>query len=93
MFPTVKQATHTLEYSVAEKYLGNKIHEDGTAASITYTINSKLSIAKAKSEEILKICNDPLIIASGWDYDGEPGKQVPTKSSSSTEIFCRSPAF
>ena len=29
----------------------------------------------------------------GWDNDGEPGNQVPTKSSYSTEIFCWSPAF
>ena len=30
---------------------------------------------------------------AGWDNDGEPGNQVPTKSSYSTEIFGRSPAF
>ena len=30
---------------------------------------------------------------TGWDNDEEPGNQVPTKSSYSTEIFHRSPAF
>ena len=29
----------------------------------------------------------------GWFNDREPGNQVLTKSSSSSEIFCRSPAF
>ena len=40
----------------------NKIQEDSAAASITETINSRLPIAKAKSEEILKISNDPQLI-------------------------------
>ena len=53
---------HTLDNSVAEKYLADKIHLDGTTVSITETINSRLLIAKAKSEEILKICNDPRLI-------------------------------
>ena len=38
--------THTLENSTAEKNLGDKIYEDGTAASITDTLNSKLPLAK-----------------------------------------------
>ena len=53
---------HTLANPVAEKYLSDKMYEDITAASITETINSRLPIANAKSEEILKICNDPRLI-------------------------------
>ena len=45
-----------------KSYLGDKIHEVGTAASITETMNSRLPIAKAKSEEILKIGNDTRLI-------------------------------
>ena len=53
---------YTLENSVAEKYLGDKIQEDDTTASITETLNSRLPIVKAKREEILKTCNDSRLI-------------------------------
>ena len=32
-------------------------------------------------------------LQAGWDNHGEPGNQVPTKSSFSTEILSWSPAF
>ena len=38
----IQMGTHTLENSTAEKYLGGKIHEDGTAASITDTLKIKI---------------------------------------------------
>ena len=53
---------HHLENSTAEKYLGDKIHKDGTAVSITETIKSRMPAAIAKSKEIMKICDDPRLI-------------------------------
>ena len=54
--------THILENWTAEKYLGDKIHKDGAAASITDTLNNRIPIAKKKCDKILKICNDPRLI-------------------------------
>ena len=50
---------HVLENSASEKYLWEKINENGTAASITETIESRLPAAVAKGIEIMNICEDP----------------------------------
>ena len=43
----IKMGEHILENSASEKYLGDKIHEDGTAPSITETINGTMPAAIA----------------------------------------------
>ena len=58
----IKIGNHVLENSASEKYLGDKINKNGTAASITETIESKLPAATAKGKEIVKICDDPRLI-------------------------------
>ena len=45
----IQMGDHILEYSASEKYLGDKIHEDGTAKSRMPT-----AIAKIKEDETLK---------------------------------------
>ena len=40
----IKMGYHILENSAAEKYLGDKIHEDGTTASITETIKGRMPL-------------------------------------------------
>ena len=44
---------YTLENSATEKYLGDKINENGTGASITETIENRLSAAIEKVNEIM----------------------------------------
>ena len=50
------------ENSASEKYLGDRINEQCTAASIMETIDSRLPIAIAKGKEILKICEIPQLM-------------------------------
>ena len=45
---TIRMGDHVLENSASEKYLGDKINKNGTAASITETIESRLPAAMAK---------------------------------------------
>ena len=51
-----------IENSRTEKYLGDQIHEDGTAASIHETLNNIIPIEYERGEEILYICSQPSII-------------------------------
>ena len=56
----IKMGDLILENSTAEKYLGDKIHEDGTAARITKTIKSRMPAANAKSKEIMRTTKSTL---------------------------------
>ena len=48
--------------SVSEKYLGDWISQNGTARSISETINKRLHKARETMREILTICGDPRLI-------------------------------
>ena len=39
---TIKMDNHTLENPKSLKYLGNQIHEDGTAATISETLTNRI---------------------------------------------------
>ena len=58
----IKMGTHTLENLKSKKYLGDQIHEDGTAACISEKLNNRILLAKKKCTEILIICNDPRLV-------------------------------
>ena len=60
----IKMGETIIENSRTEKYLGDQIHEDGTAASIHETLNNIIPIAYERGEEILNICNQPSLIGS-----------------------------
>ena len=51
----IKMGKTTIENSKSEKYLGDQIHEDGTPASITETLNNRIPIA-------YNICNQKCLI-------------------------------
>ena len=53
---------HTIGNSASEKYLGDEISQNGTAASITETIQNRISSALEKTKEILDICEDPRLL-------------------------------
>ena len=53
---------HVLENSASEKYLGDKINQNGTAASIMETIESRQPLAVAKGNKIMNICKDPQLM-------------------------------
>ena len=53
---------HNLKNLKSEKHLGDQIHEDGTAASITETLNNRIALAKKKCGKILNICNNPRLV-------------------------------
>ena len=52
----------TIGNLASEKYLGDKISQNGTAASITETIQNRISSALEKTKEILDICQDPKLL-------------------------------
>ena len=43
---SIRVGDHILKSSTAERYLGDRIHEDGTAASIADTLNNRIPLAK-----------------------------------------------
>ena len=49
----IKMGNHILENSKSEKYLGDQIHEVGTATSIIVKLNNRIPLAKKKCYEIL----------------------------------------
>ena len=63
-----------------EKYLGDQIHEDETAASIHETLNNKIPIAYERGEDILSICNQLSLI--GFNIASGPVEQYEWKISS-----------
>ena len=58
----IKMADTIIENSKSEKYLGDQIHEDGTAASIHATLDSRIPTAVDRGNTILFICNQPSLI-------------------------------
>ena len=48
-----------LENSASEKYLGDRINEQGTAASMTETIENRLPGLIEKSKEMVDVCEHP----------------------------------
>ena len=48
--------------SKSEKYLGDQIHEDGCAASITATLDGRIPIAIERGETIIDTCNHPALL-------------------------------
>ena len=58
----IKKGDLVLENSASEKYLGYKIHENGMAAIITETIESRIPAVISKDKEIMKLCDDPRYI-------------------------------
>ena len=72
--------THTLENSKSKKYLGDQIHEDLTAVSISETLNNEIPLAKKKCTEILRICNDPRLV--GFNIATGPIEQFKSRIAS-----------
>ena len=68
---------HILEHSASEKYLGDKIHEDRIAASITETIKGRMPLAIALSKSTIIICDDPRLI--GFPSSLGPTNEFETK--------------
>ena len=76
----IKMGETIIENSRTKKYLGDQIHEDGTAASIDETLNYRIPIAYERGEEILYICNQPSLI--GFNIASWPVEQYESKISS-----------
>ena len=58
----IRMEEQMMENSASEIYLGDKINEKGTAASITEIIEIKLPASVAKVKEIMNIFGDPQLI-------------------------------
>ena len=51
-----------IENSKSEKYLGDQIHEDGCAASITATLDGRIPSAIDRGEIIINTINHPALL-------------------------------
>ena len=51
-----------IENSKSEKYLGDQIHEDGCAASITATLDGRIPIAIERGDIIINTINHPALL-------------------------------
>ena len=51
-----------IENSKLKKYLGNQIHEDGCAASITATLDGRIPIAIERGDIIINTINHPALL-------------------------------
>ena len=51
-----------IENSKSEKYLGDPIHEDGCAASITATLDARIPIAKERGEIVINTIYNPALL-------------------------------
>ena len=51
-----------IENSKSAKYLGDQIHEDRCAASITATLDGRIPIAIERGDTIINTCNHPAVL-------------------------------
>ena len=77
-----------IENSKSERNLGDKIHEDGCAASITATLDGRIPSAIDKGEIIINTINHPALL--GHRVAIEPVEQFESKISSKILSNCDS---
>ena len=58
----IKLGEHILENSSLDKYIGDKIQEERTAATITEPIKGRMPTVIAIRKTTIKICDDPGLI-------------------------------
>ena len=84
----IKMGDTIIENSKSEKYLGDQIHEGGTSASITATLDSRIPTAIDRGNTILFICNQPSLIGftiahgSGAQYESKICSKILSNSES-----------
>ena len=76
----IKMGETIIENSKSEKYLGDQIHEDGTAASIHVTLDTRIPTAVNRGNKILFICNQHALI--GFNISHGPVERYESKISS-----------
>ena len=76
----IKMGDMIIENWKSEIYLGYQIHEGGTSASITATLDSRIPTAIDRGNTILFICNQPSLI--GFTIAHGPVEQYESKISS-----------
>ena len=77
-----------IENSKSEKYLGDQIHEDGCAASITATLDGRIPSAIDRGEIIINTINHPALL--GHRVAIAPVEQFKSKISSKILSNCDS---
>ena len=74
----IKLGETTIENSKSDKYLGDQIYKDGTAASIKETLNIRIPLANKRWKEILN--NQPCLI--GFHIATGPVEQFESREAS-----------